>query len=96
MQRDVLTDRISFERLKNYFERLAVNGGNRTKISNGWKNFEWSEFLTESEQNQKGALHVNNLSAPSPNALVMQNSCVEFFLNFLFYQSLIYILNETK
>ena len=25
-QRDVLTDRISFERLKNYFERLAVNG----------------------------------------------------------------------
>ena len=25
-QRDLLTDRISFERLKSYFERLAVNG----------------------------------------------------------------------
>ena len=25
-QRDVLTDRISFGRVKNYFERLAVNG----------------------------------------------------------------------
>ena len=60
-QRDVRTDRISFERLKNYFERLkqnknfewlAVNGYG--KISNG------ASFLTESEQNRKGALYVNN------------------------------------
>ena len=27
----MLTDRISFERLKNYFERLAVHALNRTK-----------------------------------------------------------------
>ena len=48
----MLTDRISFERLKNYFERLAVSGYG--KISNG------VSFLTESEQNRKGELYVNN------------------------------------
>ena len=35
------------------------------------------------KKNQKGALYVNN-RLPSPSALVMQNSCVEFFLNFMF------------
>ena len=65
-QRERLTDQISFERLKNYFERLAVNGLKQNKnferltvngygkISNG------VSFLTESELNQKGALYVNN------------------------------------
>ena len=48
----MLTDRISFKRLKNYFERLAVNGYG--KVSNG------VSFLTESEQNQNGSVYVNN------------------------------------
>ena len=56
------TDRISFKCLKNYFEQLAVNGYG--KISNG------VSFLTESEQNRKGALYVNN----QPQALVHQMS----------------------
>ena len=47
------------------------------------ENFEWSEFSDEREQNQKWETFCKQ-SVSSPSALVTQNSCVEFFLNFMF------------
>ena len=58
------------------FERLDVDG--YVKISNR------VSFLTESEQNQKRALYVNNQPQSLMHLIVTQNSCVEFFLNFMF------------
>ena len=65
------------ERLKKNknFERLAVNSYG--KIPNG------VSFLTESEQTKMGHFMLKQ-SAPNPSALVMQNSCVEFLMNFMF------------
>ena len=69
-KQDLLTDQISFE-------WLTVNGYG--KILDG------VSFVTESEQNQKKAtLCTCKQVASSPSALVMQNSCVKFFLNFMF------------
>ena len=57
----MLTDRILLERLKNYFKQLAVNGSNRQLAVNSYGRISNAvNFLTESEQNQKGALYVNN------------------------------------
>ena len=60
-QRDEVTDRISFERQKNYFERLKQNKNFEQRAVNGYgKISNGVSFLTESEQNQKSAFYVNN------------------------------------
>ena len=48
----MLTDRISFERLKNYFERLKENKNFKWLAVNGYgKILNGVRFLTENEQN---------------------------------------------